>query len=209
MTPIAALCMVLMAAGLISSAGAQPYPNLPSDETVVVRGIMPDAYPGAFAVVFRGGPTLCFDPVRGGITFIQSGADTDFRPNWTGKVPQPTKFGGDRFYLETAEMPLRIGDPEAEAVFAFKGYSVDGPYPVFRYAIGDIAVEEELRPLVNGTGVVRAFRTSAPGRTFWLLTGAQENAVCAAIGGEWRDGRLEVTADETGEFVIIIERKTE
>lgn len=188
---------------------AEPFPEIPRDETAVVRGIMPDSYPGAFAVIFPDGPSLCFDPVRGGINAIWEGTAIDFRPNWTGKVGQPATIGGKRFYVETAEQPLRRGNPDEAPQFAFEGYHMRNGYPVFRYRIGDFSVREELRPLEGNRGVIRQFQTDAPGETFWLLTGAQDAAVCSSENGEWREGRLRVTADKSGAFTVTILRTEE
>lgn len=205
--------LFVLGAALVSAFGqsaagdSSETPLLRKGETVVVRTIMPDSYPGSFAVLFPNGPSLCFDPVRGGINYLWDGTSIELEPARTGKIGRPVEIGGSRFYQETVKRPMRRGDAEAIPQFKFKGYLIREGYPVFLYQLDDCSIREEMRPLPEDCGVVRFFETDAPDETFWLLTGAQEEAVCSTPDGEWKEGKLRVTTDARGRFSMTIQKE--
>jgi hypothetical protein len=181
---------------------------VPHARPVVQRTLMPEAHPGAFAVTLPDGPSLCLDPVRGGVSYVWEGDFADLRPRWLTKQGEPARIGGEVFYRETGWQPWRADAPDAEPRFEFLGYALEEGYPEFHYRIGGRDVYESFRGAPGG-GLLRRIRVGAGTATLWLRLEPQAGARVELRGLE-RDGDFACYAGrEAGEFTIEISRRAE
>jgi hypothetical protein len=180
---------------------------IPRAQPIVQRTFMPESYPGSFAITFPRGPTVCLDPVRGGINFISDGDYVDLRPRWLTKQGQPARVFGTVFYQEKAWQPLRAGSPTGESKFEFRGYTVGPDGPEFHYQIDGRDVYELLSATASGAGIMRRFRVAAGNAPLWLSLEPQADAEVVLTGLERDGAHASFAAKTPGEFTIEIRRK--
>jgi len=202
--------------GIISNSvlWAAKHP-VPGARTLVQRTCMRDAYPGALAVSFPGGPSLCFDTVRGGINYIWDGDFVDLRPWWTARHGDPlrtfaARFSGDILYRERSLSPaLHLGSGNDQSVFHFRGFRLgkDG-CPELLYSVGGREITEELHPVIGGMGVECTFRVASGASPLWLrLEGGSSADI--AVAGAARDGDyVRFDAAAAGVFDVTIRGRT-
>lgn len=134
---------------------------IPGARALVQRTYLPNAYPGAIAITFPEGPTLCFDPARGGVSHVSDGDFVDLRPRWLTKQGEPAKISGEQFFHDAGRSPYWTDAVGAEPNFQFMGYGVKEEFPELHYRVGDREVREQLRPAASGIGLVRELRIGA------------------------------------------------
>jgi hypothetical protein len=150
---------------------------------------------------------VCFDPVRGGISYVWNGDFVDLRPRWLTKQGELARIFGDVFYREETFQPWRAGAPDGEPRFRFRGYTLHPQYPEFHYEIGGREVHEILTTTPEG-GLLRRFRIGAGSTPLWLHLEPQPWADISVQGIE-RDGDVACfAATAPGEFTMEIRRKT-
>jgi len=180
---------------------------VPGARTLVQRTCMRDAYPGALAVSFPGGPSLCLDTVRGGINYIWDGDFVDLRPWWTARHGDPlrtfaARVSGDVLYRERSlSSALHLGSGNDQSVFHFRGYRLreDG-FPELLYSVGGREITEELHPVGDGMGVECTFHVASGPAPLWLrLDGGSSAGI--GVNGAVRDGSF-VHFDATGAGVF-------
>lgn len=174
---------------------------------IVQRTYLPDAYPGALAVTMPGGPTFCFDPVRGGVSQINDGDFVDLRPRWITKRGEPARVSGEVFYRDATRGLFWMAADGSEPPFKFRGYSVEGPYPELYYKVGDREVREQVLPLASGMGILRKFRVGPGTQPIWYKSEPQTGAEVTAKGLEQDGRRMGFTGTGAGEFTIEIRQK--
>jgi hypothetical protein len=139
-------------------------------EVQIERIYMPlDASPSSFAIGLPGGVNICFDPVRGGVSYIWKGGFVDLTPArpGTGKFIHPVKLLGPVVYQETGFAPLRRGDPTRPPVVEFTGYTLRDDTVEFRYTIDGVPVREELRARADGSALTRRFKIEGGADATW------------------------------------------
>ncbi len=167
----------------------------------VFRTFMPEAGPSAFAVELSPTVTLCYDPLRGGVSRIWAGR-LDLSPTLRAKINEPARPEGEAFYTETLPHPLRLGDPSAEAGLRFKGYRYEGGAVVFTFTLHGHPVTETLRLSREGA-VERIFALPPSGGPAFFTVEAQDGAKIAVEGGtEISPGRWRFP--EGGRFRLLI-----
>lgn len=174
---------------------------------IVQRTYLPDAYPGALAVTMPGGPTFCFDPVRGGISQMNDGDFVDLRPRWITKRGEPARVSGEIFYRDASRGLFWLAADGSEPLFKFQGYSVAGPYPELYYKVGDREIREQVLPLASGMGIVRKFHVGAGTQPIWYKSEPQTGSEVTATGLEQDGRRMGFTKTVAGEFTIEIRQK--
>ena len=196
--------------GLVSNcvqwAGGRPVPRAP---TLVQRASMADAFPGALAISFPGGPSLCFDTVRGGINYIWDGDFVDLRPWWTGHHGAPlrsfaARISGAVLYRERSMSPaLHVGPGTGPSEFHFRGYRLgqDG-FPELSYLVGGRAITEVVRPAAGGVGVECTFHADSGPGPLWLTLGSDSNAEIAVSGAAMDGNRIRFDAVGAGTFAV-------
>lgn len=182
---------------------------VPRAPTLVQRASMADAYPGALAISFPGGPSLCFDTVRGGINYIWDGDFVDLRPWWTGRHGAPlrsfaARISGDVVYRERSMSPaLHLGPGIGQSDFHFRGYRLrqDG-LPELSYTVGGRAITEELHPLADGIGVECTFHVDSGPGPLWLTLESDSNAGITVSGAVLDGNRVRFDAVGAGTFAV-------
>jgi hypothetical protein len=180
---------------------------IPGAQAAVQRTLMPESYPGAFAITLPNGPGVCLDPVRGGINYLWNGDFVDLRPRWITKQGEPARIFGPIFYREKEWHPFRSGSPNAEPDFRFLGYTLHDGLPEFHYQIGGRDVHETLSPGREATTLLRRFRVGPGAAPLWLNLEPQPDAEVLVRGLD-HDGNLaSFTSSAGGEFTIEIRPK--
>jgi len=180
---------------------------IPGAETAVQRTFMPESYPGAFAITLPNGPSLCFDPVRGGVNYIWDGDFIDLRPRWITKQGEPARFFGEIFYHEKEWQPFRAAAPNAASELRFRGYTLRAGIPEFHYEIGERDVFETFSAGSTPGSLLRTFRVGPGKAPLWLNIEPQTKSEVIVRGLE-RDGPLaSFSSPAGGEFTIEIRRK--
>jgi hypothetical protein len=174
---------------------------------IVQRTYLPDAYPGALAVTMPGGPTLFFDPVRGGVSQMNDGDFLDLRPRWITKRGEPARVSGEMFYRDGGRGLFWLAADGSEVPFKFKGYSLAGQYPELYYKVGDREIREEVQPLSAGMGILRKFHIGAGSQPVWYQSEPQTGAEVTAKGLEQDGRRMGFTGTGSGDFTIEIRQK--
>ncbi len=152
---------LVLAAVLASTARA---------DVQIERAYLPHgASPSSFAIGLPGGINFCFDPVRGAVSYVWTGAFVDLtatRPG-PGKFIVPAKLLGPITYQETGVGPLRRGDPARAPQIEFNGYSLRNDAIEFRYTIDGVPVREEIRARADGSALVRRLHLAAGTDARW------------------------------------------
>ena len=170
----------LVLAGLVVSATA---------EVKVERGHLPHgAAPSSFAVALPGGVNFCFDPVRGGVSYVWTGGFLDLAPMrpGPGKFIRPAGLEGPLVHREEGVAPLRRGDPAKVPEVIFTGYALRDDAIEFRYTVDGAAVLEEVRVKPGGGALVRAFQFPAGNDTRWwrVLDGRLPERLVPGVDGK-------------------------
>lgn len=188
--------------------------RIPGAQTLVERTIMAGAIPGALAICFPGGPSICYDTVRGGIDYVWDGDYVDLHPWWTAKHGQPlrafeARIWGSVFYRDKDLAPaMHVGTQSTQSDYHFRGYRIrnDG-FPEIFYDVGDRRVTEDLAVLGDGNGVMRAFHVSAGTAPLWLRIDGHSGADIS-IEGATRDGDLvHFDSEAAGDFSMTIRKR--
>lgn len=139
-------------------------------EVQLERTMLPfEAAPSSFAIGLPGGVSFCFDPVRGGVSYVWTGGYLDLatvRPG-PGKLITEAKLLGTVAHRESGAAPLRRGDPARVPVVEFKGYTVRDASVEFRYTIDGVPVRETISARADGKALVRRFDVSAAADAAW------------------------------------------
>ena len=154
---------LLIAAAFFATSAART-------EVLIERVFLPlDASPSSFAIGLPGGANFCFDPVRGGVSYVWRGGFLDLSPArpGPGKFINAAKLLGPVLYQETGIAPLRRGDPGQVPAVEFTGYTLRDDAVEFRYTIDGSPVREEVRTNADGTALVRRFHVAAAGDAKW------------------------------------------
>jgi hypothetical protein len=161
-------------------------------EVLIERIFMPlDAAPSSFAIGLPSGINLCFDPVRGGVSYVWKGGFVDLSPArpGPGKFINPVKLLGPVVYQETGGAPLRRGDPARVPTVAFTGYTLHDDSVEFRYTVDGTPVREEIRTNSAGNALIRRFHVEGGSDAKWWHVTAGKPAT-------------ELQRDPSGTFVL-------
>lgn len=140
-------------------------------EVRIERTYLPlDAAPSSFAIGLPGGISFCFDPVRGGVSYVWTEGFLDLSPArpGPGKFIHAAQLLGPVMYRETGFAPLRRGDPARPPAVEFAGYTLRDDAVEFRYTVDGVLVREEVRARGDRRALVRRFRfDTARDATWW------------------------------------------
>ena len=131
---------------------------VPSDGSVVVRTIMPEATPAAIAVGLPGGLSYCFDAGSHRLLYVWRGEFLDLEETLRRKTGDDgytltPQIPGRRFFRST-RFPFRLADSERLPETRFEGYRMRDDVPEFHYSVSGAEVYERIRP----TGAADGFR---------------------------------------------------
>jgi hypothetical protein len=198
-----ALLATLLWPAMAASAGVTP----PAVEPIVAvyRTMMPECGPSSFAIALAPDLGFSFDPGRGGVNYIWQGEFVDLAPTWRAKINQPAELKGVIVYRESVRYPLRRGGANREPKFEFKGYILLTDTVEFHYLLDGVLVQEEIRALPGGRGVVRRFRCSDPEASWSYAVEPQPSVTISSPAGAWNETRTALIAPASREFSVHIE----
>ncbi|MEY4939672.1 MAG: hypothetical protein RIQ93_1407 [Verrucomicrobiota bacterium] len=139
-------------------------------EVQIERIFMPNnAYPSSFAIGLPGGINFCFDPVRGGVSYVWTGGfiDPTSARNGIGKFVDAVKLLGPVVYQESGNAPLRRGDKSRAPVVGFSGYTLRVDSVEFRYTVDGAPVREEIRARPGAKGLERRLHIEGSSDAKW------------------------------------------
>jgi hypothetical protein len=181
---------------------------IPGARVLVQRTYMNGAYPGALAVTFPGGPSLCYDIVRGGVNYICDGDFADLHAWFSGRHGAPLRsFGatlpGEVFYRENSLAPaLKVGTDTGQNAVRYRGYKLAQDAVEFNYTIGGRGVRETLRATSDGAGLVRTFRVEAGPGPLWLRLPPGLNPGIAVAGARREGQYVRFDSPAAGNFAV-------
>jgi cytochrome c551/c552 len=172
---------------------------------VVYRTYLPDAPARAIAVGLPGGLCFGFDAQHCRLLYAWRGGFLDVSQSWTGYGGWYSKLLGAKFYTAPSEFPLRIGDPAKEPDVKFKGYDLEGGYPVFKYVVDGCAVRHriEINAKDGAPAITHRFRLDANAKPVFFVIG-NDKASYESDDAEWGDGRWKVQSDHLKAFSITV-----
>ena len=148
-TPVAkvartfAIVLFLMSLG---STHAGEHDIVVTDRAIVQRCVT-DSNARSIAVGMPGGFSYSFDPVRCRLAYVWFGGFLDFRPEATGRGGQQVPILGTKRLVGTADLPLRISDPDRKPEFIrFDGYRRESAtgIPTFLFRVDGVSVEQRV-----------------------------------------------------------------
>ena len=144
-TPVATFATVLLLMPL-GFAHAGEHDIVVTDRAIVQRCVT-DSNARSIAVGMPGGFSYSFDPVRCRLAYVWFGGFLDFRPEATGRGGQKVPILGTKRLVGTADLPLRIGDPDREPEsIRFEGYRRESAtgIPTFLFRVDGVSVEQRV-----------------------------------------------------------------
>jgi len=192
-------------------AGFRP---IPGARTLIQRTYMRGAYPGALAINFPEGPSVCYDTVRGGIDYIWDGDFVDLHPWWTARHGVPlrnfaARFSGRLLYPEAALAPaMHVGEKGGQSDYHFRGYRLKGDgFPELYHTVGGREITEDLHAVGDGVGVERSFHVAPGASPLWLRMDPDTGADVSIAGAAWDGNFLRFDAAAGGDFTVTIREK--
>jgi len=182
------------------------------DPPRVMRVILPDAPPKAFAVGLRGNVHYCFNPGTCTVQYAWTGPFLDVGPErgfGRTRGGKTCRVLGARFRSGIRKhQPLRIGTPDAKRDTEFLGYNRgDGP-PVMKYKLGDTLVHLRVSAPEMAPGLKLTYTLPSPPAPplFFSLPDAKEFHVTATRGN--RRGNTLHLPENTSEFSVTLRPKS-
>ena len=181
---------------------------VPSDASVVVRTIMPEATPAAIAVGLPGGLSYCFDAGTHRLLYAWRGEFLDLEATMHRKTGADgytltPKIPGRRFFRST-RFPFRLADSERVPETRFQGYRLRDDVPEFHYSVGGSEVYERIRPTAAADGFrweFRIERVQVPLRFDAIVVGPVR---MTASRGTVEKDRVRIPIDRDTRFEILV-----
>lgn len=180
------------------SAPAHPYKSVPPYH---YRVFIDGASPAAIAVALPEDLSYCWDAGTCYLRFAWAGGFLDNSDLWKGKGDAEAKVVGEVFFRSKTGFPIRIGGVDPVRI-AYKGYRLKDRYPEFHYRVDGTDVYELIRPKADGTGLERNFRIPAAASAVAFLTSPDEGVTYGASAGEWKQGVLQLSAEQASAFTV-------
>ena len=152
---------------------------------IIFRTFLEGAGMHAAAVGYPQRLHVAFDALESRWAIAWKGRFLDAMTTWEERAMTPAKPLGEKVFIMPMRMPLAkltSGSdtwPEACGVaagYAFKGYRIgkDG-VPVFLYEVGDLKIEDMLKPAANGKALKRTLTVRGQG-SGWFFLGLAKDA---------------------------------
>jgi azurin len=197
--------------------GVKPHASHASKETAqhpyelkppyLYRAYMEDASPAAIAVHLPHALSYCWDAGTCELRYAWEGGFVDNAGLWKGKPNAVAKVLGTVFFRNKIEQPLRIGDRNAPALAAYKGYQLIGGYPEFHYIINGIHVYELIQSKEDGNGFIRTFRIPEADKTVWFVAHPQDGMMYETSTGILKNHTIMLSPQQARNFRIIMTKK--
>jgi mono/diheme cytochrome c family protein len=138
--------ILLVCAVSVSATRGGEFDIVVKDRAIVQRCVT-DKAARNIAVGMPGGFSFSFDPVRCRLAYVWFGDFLDFRPEATGRGGQTVNILGTKRFVGTADLPLRIGDPQKDPrSIRFNGYRKESAtgIPTFLFRVDDVPIEQRV-----------------------------------------------------------------
>jgi azurin len=165
------------------------------------RTFLRDCGPAAIAVALPGGQNFAWDAGACRLRYAWSGGFVDPRAHWGGNGDAFAEVKGRIYYRAGAEFPLRIGTRDKIPQVKFHGYRLVERYPEFHYEIDGIHVHELIKPLHHG-GLQQTFQVLEVKAPVFFVSDPEAGAKLTSSVGEFRNGVLELTPQQTRSFTV-------
>ncbi len=179
--------------------GQRPFEVVPKKLPRVMRVILPDAPPVAFAVGMPGYLHYCFDPERCTIRYGWYGAFLDVGPErgyGKSRGGRTSRILGQRFSVGLKDkQPLRFESVKASAKPEFLGYTRGNGMPVMKYRLDGKIVHLRVSPSKNDRGLRLnyRFRTRSDKKVYFELA-SKKGVRVSASKGNWKNNTLHLPA---------------
>ena len=152
------------------------YELRPTDRPLLHRTFIEGVGAHAIAVGFPGGLNYAYDALGVRPALLWRGRFIDAESAWADRfVPFVKPLGEDVVALPVGASLARTIEgpwPDHSEEIRYRGYRLDASRtPVFRYTLGDIAVEESIRPTDDIAAFVRRLTFIGPPQTIFLRLG--------------------------------------
>ena len=181
-------------------ADLHPYKTTPP---YLYRIFMPDAGPAAIAVSLPNHVSYCWDAGSCRLRYAWLGEFLDPRNYFDKKAEKHAKILGTVFYRDRTSYPLRFS-PNKNPVVDFKGYKLIDRYPEFHYTIDGKDVYELIKPKEDGSGLIRSFKVPEATQPLYFVFEKGDGAGYTASKGKINGNKVDLTADDAREFVIVM-----
>lgn len=165
------------------------------------RVFIDGASPAAIAVALPNQVSYCWDAGTSMLRFAWAGGFLDNSDLWKGKGDAEAKITGEVFFRSKAGFPFRIGRTDPARIL-YKGYRLKDRYPEFHYQVDGTDVYELVRQTADGTGLERFFRIPYAAAPVFFRTSADEGVAYSSSTGLWKQGVLELSAEQARAFTI-------
>ena len=179
-----------------------------NDKPLVKRAYVEGGPGRSILVGLPGGINYCFDAETCCVRFGWFGMFLDVGPDW-GASPgarggKPVKTLGERFKVGDVDLPVRIGGARLTPQVEFKGYEWDGEnVPVMRFLVNGAPVRQTVRPAPEGIGLQYDFEFDLINAPVFIRFDDRD-VTLSATTGEWKDGVLHVSNEQTSKFSVIV-----
>lgn len=184
-------------------ANLHPYKTTPP---FLYRIFMPDAGPAAIAVSLPNGLSYCWDAGSCRLRYAWQGGFLDPKDYFDKKAEKYAMVVGTVFYRDKTTYPLKFSLNAVPAV-EFKGYKLINRYPEFHYTIDGKDVYELIKPKQDGSGLIRSFKVPEARQPVYFVFDSADGAEYATSKGTIHGNQINLSADDAGEFVIIMTKK--
>lgn len=186
-----------------AATALHPYKTEPP---YLYRIFMPDAGPAAIAVSLPNGLSYCWDAGSCRLRYAWYGGFLDPRDYFDKKAERYAKITGTVFYRDKTTYPLRFDENE-NPVVDFKGYKLIDRYPEFHYTIDGEDVFELIKPKVDGSGLIRAFRMPGVKQPLYFVFDRNDGVEYITSKGRVDGNQINLTAVDAREFMITMTKK--
>lgn len=185
----------------------------PSQGTVVVRTIMPEATPAAIAVGMPGGLSYCFDAGSHRLLYAWRGEFLDLEATLHKKAGDDgytltPRIPGKRFFRST-RFPFRLADSGGLPEARFQGYRIRDGVPEFHYSVGGAKVYERIRPIGTDDGFRWEFRIERVQAPLRFDAGVEGPVRITASQGTVEKGGVGIPIGGDTHFEIVVRSATE
>ncbi|MBX3179914.1 MAG: c-type cytochrome [Candidatus Hydrogenedentes bacterium] len=175
------------------------YELRPTDRPLVHRTFIDGVGPNAIAVGFPGGLNFAWDARGARPAIAWRGRFIDAESAWADRyVPFVKPLGTDVVAFPAGaplDRTLEGTWPDRSEEIRYRGYRLDSSRtPVFRYTLGEVHIEEALRPNEEGVGLVRRLTFTGPPQTIFLRLGIGDPVEGA--GNTYKIGRVTLRVAE-------------
>ncbi|MBL7648233.1 MAG: c-type cytochrome [Candidatus Hydrogenedentes bacterium] len=150
---------------------------IPTDAPIIHRTFIQDVGPRAIAVGFPGGLNYAFDAETCRVALLWRGRFIDAESAWADRFTLFVSPLGEAIAKlpEGPAVALNAEGPWDQSRLRFLGYRLDeSRTPIFRYQLGDVIIEESLRPAPeNPIRLIRRLELKGPLQTVYVRLGME------------------------------------